>query len=404
MSGSRVSTPETLQKTIDEIKAAIGNKHSDEDIYTVLEDCEMDADETIRKFLYLETFQEVKSKHQKKVVSVSDRRGDNHYSSYNNGGRQFNARQANNGPRSRGRASKSSNKGSAVASSVANGSSNHESTSRSATTNKSSKRPEKLKNIVPGSDPGPTPASTPVVSKSGTAAAGKPSNLGQLSSQSDPVLDPSLNPRNHGAIQRETRIQNVKDNAVENYLCSKQAALKPKLQISGRPRSVIFPNNLRIPEDIKSTLMFGTMDMFLEQSNDTEASKNASQTPESSLPISDQPQENINIASSAGQTKQETINYALQGENGTQIPTQTCTIVESSAAVLPQTYHYIRQHYPSCMYNHYYGPQLYMTPPAAHNFPSVRSMPPPQSLHQLSMTPPLSSLPVGNIFNQNNIN
>lgn len=53
MSGfSRVSIPDSLRRTIQDIKEITG-KHSDEDVYAMLKDCNMDPNETAQKLLYL---------------------------------------------------------------------------------------------------------------------------------------------------------------------------------------------------------------------------------------------------------------------------------------------------------------------------------------------------------------
>lgn len=53
MSGaSRVSIPNNLKKTIQDIKEIAG-EHSDEDIYAMLKECSMDPNETAQKLLYL---------------------------------------------------------------------------------------------------------------------------------------------------------------------------------------------------------------------------------------------------------------------------------------------------------------------------------------------------------------
>ncbi|KAL0353489.1 UNVERIFIED_CONTAM: GBF-interacting protein 1-like, partial [Sesamum angustifolium] len=53
MSGfSRVSISDSLRKTIQDIKEITG-KHSDEDVYAMLKECNMDPNETAQKLLYL---------------------------------------------------------------------------------------------------------------------------------------------------------------------------------------------------------------------------------------------------------------------------------------------------------------------------------------------------------------
>ncbi|GAB2258491.1 hypothetical protein Droror1_Dr00014651 [Drosera rotundifolia] len=74
-SSSRVSVsiPHNVRKVIQEIKEMTG--HSEEDIYAVFKECNMDFNETIDRLLYLDTFHEVKSKRErrKEVQNVNSR-------------------------------------------------------------------------------------------------------------------------------------------------------------------------------------------------------------------------------------------------------------------------------------------------------------------------------------------
>ncbi|KAH6778603.1 flocculation protein [Perilla frutescens var. hirtella] len=245
MSGfSRVSISESLRRTIDDIKEIAG-QHSDEDIYAMLKDCNMDPNETAQKLLYLDTFHEVKRKRDRRKVRQGTRGGGNQYSSYNSaGGRQLNVRQENCYSSSKGRDSKSSvavvhkesNKAPAITGSIsaANGSSVHELRPQSAEQNKGvskdtktdcddmPKKSQSLRPVTvkqyPNVDPGPTPTSTPTVASTAATARTQGGSLkpkssqvgnsvGLYSSATDPVLVPSLNPRNPGSvgiIKRET--------------------------------------------------------------------------------------------------------------------------------------------------------------------------------------------------------
>lgn len=49
-SGFRASIPNSVKKTIQNIKEITGN-HSDEDIYAMLKECSMDPNETTQKLL-----------------------------------------------------------------------------------------------------------------------------------------------------------------------------------------------------------------------------------------------------------------------------------------------------------------------------------------------------------------
>ncbi|GFS31731.1 flocculation protein [Actinidia rufa] len=70
--GSRVSIPSDVRKTIQDIREITG-KHSDDDIYAMLKECNMDPDETAQRLLYLDTFHEVKKKHDRRKVNVNNR-------------------------------------------------------------------------------------------------------------------------------------------------------------------------------------------------------------------------------------------------------------------------------------------------------------------------------------------
>ncbi|XP_026392957.1 GBF-interacting protein 1-like isoform X3 [Papaver somniferum] len=69
---SRVSIPNTVKKTIQDIKEIAGN-HSDDEIYAMLKECSMDPNETTQRLLYQDTFHEVKRKRDKKKENVNIR-------------------------------------------------------------------------------------------------------------------------------------------------------------------------------------------------------------------------------------------------------------------------------------------------------------------------------------------
>ncbi|XP_057765422.1 uncharacterized protein LOC130986147 isoform X2 [Salvia miltiorrhiza] len=256
MSGfSRVSISDSLRRTIEDIKEIAG-QHSDEDIYAMLKECNMDPNETAQKLLYLDTFHEVKRKRDRRKVRRGTRGGGNNYSSYNSaGGRQLNVRQeiSHSSPMAMGRDSnkssvavvhQESSKAPAITGStsaangstiVYNGSPIHELNSQLAEQNirgaaketqtvcdGMSKKLPSLRTVslkqFANIDPGPTPTSTPT-NASAAATARTPggslrpkcshvgNSVGLYSSATDPVLVPSLNPRNPGSvgiIKRET--------------------------------------------------------------------------------------------------------------------------------------------------------------------------------------------------------
>ncbi|KAL6513945.1 hypothetical protein OROHE_019401 [Orobanche hederae] len=264
MSGSsRVSIPDSLQRTIQDIKEKTGEQYSDEDIYAALKDCNMDPDETTHRLLYIDTFEEVKNKRDRRKVSVNNRsfgeqrqvpgngkqwprgtsRGDNSYSSYNSdGGRRSNARQENGYRGTMGRVSKSStpvvqkesNKKPIVASHESTDQRRASGTIKDAKANGDTKSRKlsslRLKQPPDVSHPGPTPTLTPthpsaarniipaggsLSSRHGNSNGSLPAVSGMYSSASDPVLVPSLNPRHPGSagiIKREARRHSRNDN------------------------------------------------------------------------------------------------------------------------------------------------------------------------------------------------
>ncbi|CAL5203535.1 unnamed protein product [Lathyrus oleraceus] len=70
--GSRVSIPSGVRKTIQNIKEITGN-HSDDEIYAMLKECEMDPNETTQKLLFQDTFHEVKRKKDRRKENVNNR-------------------------------------------------------------------------------------------------------------------------------------------------------------------------------------------------------------------------------------------------------------------------------------------------------------------------------------------
>lgn len=73
----RAVIPASLLKTIHDIKE-IATKHTDEDIYFMLKECNMDPNETVQKLLYLDAFHEVKRKRDKKKPSESVQASERH--------------------------------------------------------------------------------------------------------------------------------------------------------------------------------------------------------------------------------------------------------------------------------------------------------------------------------------
>ncbi|XP_031375457.1 GBF-interacting protein 1-like isoform X2 [Punica granatum] len=71
--GARVSIPDNVRKTIQNIREISGKQHTDEDVYAMLKDCAMDPNETAQKLLYLDTFHEVKSKRDKRKETTNSK-------------------------------------------------------------------------------------------------------------------------------------------------------------------------------------------------------------------------------------------------------------------------------------------------------------------------------------------
>nr|XP_043629020.1 GBF-interacting protein 1-like isoform X2 [Erigeron canadensis] len=65
-SGVRVSIPNNVKKTIQNIKEITGNNHTDDDIYAMLKECFMDPNDTVQKLLLQDPFHEVKRKRDRK--------------------------------------------------------------------------------------------------------------------------------------------------------------------------------------------------------------------------------------------------------------------------------------------------------------------------------------------------
>ncbi|KAH7843507.1 hypothetical protein Vadar_017433 [Vaccinium darrowii] len=71
-SGARVSIPNSVRKTIQNIKEITGN-HSEEEIYAMLKECSMDPNETAQKLLLTDPFHEVKRKRDRKKENLSNK-------------------------------------------------------------------------------------------------------------------------------------------------------------------------------------------------------------------------------------------------------------------------------------------------------------------------------------------
>ncbi|CAN6574073.1 unnamed protein product [Malus baccata var. baccata] len=70
--GLRVSIPNSVRKTIQDIKEITGN-HSEEEIHAMLKECNMDPDETAQKLLFQDPFHEVKRKRDKRKENLNNK-------------------------------------------------------------------------------------------------------------------------------------------------------------------------------------------------------------------------------------------------------------------------------------------------------------------------------------------
>ncbi|KAK4795482.1 hypothetical protein SAY86_013476 [Trapa natans] len=83
--GSRVSIPDDVLRTIQNIRESTGKQHSDEDVYAMYMECAMDPDETAQKLLFVDTFKEVKSRRDKRKESSISKMPESKLASENQG-------------------------------------------------------------------------------------------------------------------------------------------------------------------------------------------------------------------------------------------------------------------------------------------------------------------------------
>ncbi|KAL2474411.1 Kinase-related protein of unknown function (DUF1296) [Abeliophyllum distichum] len=76
---SRVAIPGSVKKTIENIKEITGPSHSDDEIYAMLKECSMDPNETAQKLLLLDTFHEVKRKHNRRKENLNKESADSRW-------------------------------------------------------------------------------------------------------------------------------------------------------------------------------------------------------------------------------------------------------------------------------------------------------------------------------------
>uniref|UniRef100_A0A5B7BJ76 Putative RNA polymerase II degradation factor 1 isoform X3 n=1 Tax=Davidia involucrata TaxID=16924 RepID=A0A5B7BJ76_DAVIN len=200
--GSRVSIPNNVRKTIQDIKEITG-KHSDEDIYSMLKECNMDPNETVQRLWYLDTFHEVKRKRDRRKVNVS--RSASEESRWTTGMQQQGARggQGNDSPYA--------GNGRNVSARKENGVNSH--TERGF--RPSLPVPQKTENNAtpPVTNSLNISVNGPLSVSNGSSSHGRAPQLssGVYSSASDPVLVPSLNSRipGVGTIKCEVGSQRI---------------------------------------------------------------------------------------------------------------------------------------------------------------------------------------------------
>ncbi|XP_077237567.1 flocculation protein (DUF1296) [Tasmannia lanceolata] len=214
--GFRVSIPNSVKKTIQNIKEISGN-HTDDEIYAMLKECSMDPNETAQKLLHQDTFHEVRRKRDRRKENVNSRepadsrwrpgmqgrggrggRG-NHSSRYitrdDGSGRNLNAgKEIGDGGISQEAENKAQFPISSTVSGLANGPTN----------------------VAHGSSTRGLPAPTTPNSDQFLASATQASVSGVYSSASDPVLVPSLDSRVPGVVGTIKREVGSQRTAIES--------------------------------------------------------------------------------------------------------------------------------------------------------------------------------------------
>ncbi|KAM7251973.1 hypothetical protein ACFE04_023856 [Oxalis oulophora] len=284
--------PNHAKKTVQSIKEIVGEQHTDDDIYSVLQECNMDPNETAQKLLYLDTFHEVKSKRGRRKESsavVTPGRGargggqGNNFSNFNSAdagsGRNAPFRRANGVNHVKERGSKQNK------------------TNTVPQTTKTSAKPT----LASGSTKPEVPAVTVMEKKLGSTVA-EQSVSGVYSSASDPVLVPSTsqNPGTVGTIGiqqkesgiiQESKLAAVHDTVAELPESEKTAfetfdstnddgeskVAESNLESSSsafsspQPTTILvkvsepvrFPSHFQVPEAVKNGLTFGSFEVNL---------------------------------------------------------------------------------------------------------------------------------------------
>lgn len=195
--GARVPIPQSLQKTIQDIKEIAAGKHSDDDIYAMLKECNMDPNETAQRLLYLDTFHEVKKKRDKKKVDVN-RTSDNYRRSSS-----MQRRGARGGRESYFSSNVSDDFGGRRKGSYRqeNGISNSRGGSRAPT----AVVQKKDDNVVPAVSSGPKNASDASQVSSGNTTVSSKSPAPSCTNISDTAVVQALSPQGPGAVENEAK-------------------------------------------------------------------------------------------------------------------------------------------------------------------------------------------------------
>ncbi|KAH7843936.1 hypothetical protein Vadar_022536 [Vaccinium darrowii] len=341
--GSRVLIPSNVRKMIRDIKE-IAAKHSDEDIYVMLKECNMDPNETAQRLLYLDTFQEVKKKRELKKTNVSSRiseesrwragtqergfrGGRGHYSSYGaGGGRNGNA------PRENG-VNNRIERGLDPLPTVPKKTEKNTNSSVTISANISVSGPTNIPNGISSHEHAPQQSADPVVvpplnsqNPVGGAIEHKVSSqrIASKSDESYPAVNGSIAAHTvanssqatlgdvtcMNAVQKEcpiveknqplehsqpsslttasSEIVSVKDSqsseliGLSEVVASEAATFAGGSEALPEKKAVIFPDHVQVPEHIKNGLTFGSLDFeqSLSCGNDTDDSNGSLPVPE----------------------------------------------------------------------------------------------------------------------------
>ncbi|KAL4554675.1 hypothetical protein LXL04_037277 [Taraxacum kok-saghyz] len=273
-------------KMVHDIKEIAG-KHSEEDIYTMLKECNMDPNESAQRLLYIDTFHEVKKKHDRRKSINSDATVDHKRA---HGGHQWRRNFTS------GKEHGVTNRHERVPISkpiipvhsvkennVVNGNGTL-STSNGSYSNK-------LAPDVSSSTPNPV-----VVSSKNTCAIG--TIQCEIVKRSKPVIKLSADQ----VTEDSENARKIKSDVVENIKITSEPLKslkevvetipeeKPKIPVQ---KTVIFPDNIKVPEIYKNHFTFGSLDLSVKQNGEV-------------APVPEQPSLKDNNMSSSGSHEETT--------------------------------------------------------------------------------------------------